>query len=128
MPRKVSYWLITFLLIVAMGATPVMSQSSQDLEAAVQENIRAWQKEMVNTVVVGSNISAVEKIMTAKYRDKARISWGGTGNYALFFLIDDFIQARVECNVRNEVVSLPIIERKGPWVRQPNGELHLDPR
>jgi hypothetical protein len=125
---KVIYWLTLLLLVIASEGRGMMAQSAQNTETVVRENMRAWQTELADVIKIGSKISEVERAMAGKYRDKATIRWGGSGSYALFYLIDDFIQVRVEFNIRNEVVSVPVVARKGPWIRQPDGELRVDPR
>ncbi len=105
-----------------------MTQSTSDVDKLVKMNMDAWQTELAERVKVGASSAAVASIMAGKFRDKARIRWGGSGDYAMFYLIDDYTQVRIDFDANDEVISVPIVQKKGAWIRGPNGDLRIDPK
>jgi hypothetical protein len=123
--RTVAIGVLAAIGPVVAGPLHAKDKPTQD---TVKDSRQAWKKALAESVKVGSTTAVVEKFMAAKFRDKAKLNWGGSGSYSVFYLIDDFSQIEFAFDVRDKLESEPTITDRGLWLRGPDGALRQSPR
>ena len=102
------------------------SESPSDKD--VKDAMRRWDDWLKMNVKCGADEQLIERLMKGKYRDRASISLGGNGDRIVCYLIDDFLQIAFPMNARRQLSLAPVVQRKGPWLKDPYGDLLYVPR
>jgi hypothetical protein len=118
-------------------STPQAQGRTEDGEAGMSPSNEAryvaiatkkWRTYFVQTLKPKASLGDVERLMIGKYRDKGRFHLGGSGSFALLYLVDDVCQIRFAFGADERLCYMPDIERPGMWIREPDGRLMLDAR
>jgi hypothetical protein len=99
-----------------------MQKHTDEVVAAVKKE---WELALAIALRVGDEEAKIERFMRGKYRDKAALHWGGTGARRIYYLIDDYLQVYFELEFTGEdkLKSAPTVEKKGAWLKRPDGRL-----
>lgn len=104
--------------------TADQNESSQSADAfAIRTAISLWDHYFQERVKKGDDASKVREAASPRSLDWGKITFGGTGNYALRFKLDDFMQAEFQFDASNKLLSHRIFRQPESWIKDPDGNI-----
>ena len=80
-------------------------------------------KQLVGRIGVGDSQHHVDSVMRGNVVDRERVAYGGSGHYAIYYLVDSAIHIRVNFTMAQIVEIAPIALPASNWERDKNGKL-----
>ncbi len=110
-------------VVARAGESRPAEQSVRGQDALIAETIDRWQRSFDPAELVGRPLAVLSDRLEPFARDTSTIYYGGTGNREVFYLIDDFVQIRVVVDLQDSILSSPVAEPAGLWLKDKDGSL-----
>lgn len=94
--------------------------------ASVLRQRKKWRQFLRRKIQIGDSLKEVDAILKGQSRDTGRSAAMGTGAFQQYYLIDDFLQIAVMCDLR-ETVLTSWIEPAERWCKFPGGQVSILP-
>ncbi|MCG8407089.1 MAG: hypothetical protein MI923_17980 [Phycisphaerales bacterium] len=115
-PRKV-------VMIVEPSVTKPAPSASQ-LQDAYEEAYNTWSEFLSRELKRNQTLQDVDRIMNGRHRDRGVMITGGTGNYIVYYLIDDLLQIGIGFDTSDRIKLPATIEPRKIWIKFPkHGDL-----
>ena len=117
-------FLVSIIFICTLQ-TDIYGSDMKQRNQLIDNSIDTWNKFISNNqiLLVGNTEDNILQTMKERYRDKGTYFWGGSGNYSIYFLIDDFIQIEFIFNKDNKLIEKPSVVKKSLWLKDPMGNI-----
>jgi hypothetical protein len=115
-----------FAVLSASGREQVVAAAPDAADSEqIAHAIERWSAWLSTTFVVGKEPGSEREELSRIARDRATLHHGGSGSYAEYFLVDDFLQVRIEFDRHGRLAVQPIVEHAGRWLKNTDGSLML---
>jgi hypothetical protein len=115
---------VALCLTYSLMTTADENQPSLGADAfAVRTSISLWNQYFQRLVHKGDPAGTVKEALAHKSLDWGRETVGGTGNYALYFKLDDLMLAEFKFDASDKLESYTVFRQPVSWIKDPEGNI-----